>query len=236
MMRNLAMNACALALALVANLGQGQTAPVVISDEYCPTNTDIRSLDVSGVKLGMAIEQVRAMNSNLVQSSQFAKRKDIDQPVEEYTILSASEILHGREHVWPGWTTVDIMFTRPELGSKACSMSFSKEVGALPDLTELESRLCKKYGPWCRKRVTKQDTGAVTVKFTWGLFDKQQNCFIGTGPTLDVWMTPGRWSNSEPIYKVTFNLDDPKFKRANSNAVDTAVSELKVKSVQAIPF
>lgn len=237
MMRNFSILALVFVLAAAATPGYGQSAPIVVSDEYAPTNTDIRSLDVSGVKLGMPIEQVRAMNSNLVQSAQMTKRRDIDQQVEEFTILSASEILHGRDHVWPGWNTVDIWFTRPELGSKVCAMTFSKEVGALPDLTELESRLCKKYGPWCRKKVLKQETGAVTIKFTWGMYDKQQDAFIGISPTLDVWLAPGRWSgNTEPIYKVTFDLQDPKLKRNNGQAVESAVSDVKVKSVQAIPF
>jgi len=221
---------------MAASLGYGQSAPIVVSDEYNPTNTEIQSLDVSNVKLGMPIEQVRAMNTNLVQTSQFTNRKDIDHQVEEFTFLEASQILHGPAHVWLGWTTARIWFTSPEHGSKACSMSFSKELGSVPDMNELESRLCKKYGPWCRKKVTKQESGATTVRFTWGMYDKQQDHFIGTSPTLDVWVTPQRNASGDVMYSVTFNLDDPKLKRANAQAVDAAVNEVKVKSVQAIPF
>ena len=236
MIRNLSRQACVVVLSLAATLAHGQSTPIVVSDEYAPTNTDIRVLDVSGVKLGMDIGQVKAMNTNLVQTPQFTNRKDIDHQVEEFTVLEASQILHGPTHVWPGWNTVRIWFTSPAHGSKACNMSFSKELGSVPDMNELESRLCKKYGPWCRKKVTRQDTGATTVRFTWGMYDKQQDHFIGSSPTLDVWVTPQLNSSGDLTYTVTFNLDDPRLKRANTAAVDAAVNEVKVKSVQAIPF
>ena len=235
-MTSVKLGVCAFALAVGALQAMGQSPAANVSDEYEPSNVELLSQDVSNVKLGMAIDQVRAMTTNLFSISQETARKDIETQVQEYAILEASELLHGAGCVWPGWSTVRIWFTRPDIGGKACSISFSKDLGALPDMKALESRLVKKYGAWCRKKVTKQENGALTYRFTWGAFDRQQGRFTGTGPTLDVWVHPSRVEKGEPVYRIAFDLNDPKLKGENQAAVDRAVEEVKIKAAQAIPF
>lgn len=230
-MKTITLGLAALCAVLWAAPGFGQG--LVVSDEYEPTSTELLATDVSGVRLGMPIAEVRALNTNLVETSQETSRKDIDTQVQEFLILEASALLHGPTHVWPGWSTVRIWLTRPEHGNKVCSMSFAKDLTSFPDLKELEGRLTKKYGKWCRKKVSKSDTGALTVRFTWGNYDRQQDRFVGREPYLDVWVHP---SKTESAYKVTFNMIDPRLRSENTAAVEAAIDQLKAKAVHEIPF
>ena len=208
----------------------------VVSDEFEESNTDMLSMDVSGVRLGASLKEVQALNTNAVISSEETHRKDIETQVQDYATLEASELLHGSGHAWPGWSTVRVWFTRPEIGNKAFYISFGKELGALPDMKALEGRLVKKYGAWCRKCVTKQDNGSFTYRFFWGAYDKQQGRFLNTAPCLQVWVGPARVEKGEPVYKISFDLTDPRLKIDNQAAVEKAVDEMKVKAAQAIPF
>lgn len=222
-------------MAVPALLAYGEPQSTVVSDDYEPSNTEMLSLDVAGVRLGMPLDDVHALNTNAVLSSQDTSRKDIETQVQQYAILECSDLLH-KGSAWPGWSSVNIWFTRPEAGKKACYISFSKDLGSLPDMKALEGRLTKKYGPWCRKLVTKQDSGTFAYRFTWGPYDKQQNRFQSTAPNLQVWVGTGRIEKGEPVYKISFDLTDPRMKIDNQAAVEKAIEDVKIKAAQAIPF